>query len=51
MFSTFDLTVSVFTEKYGNMTETGEGLFGPFLRDPVFIQIEPVFISYLINMG
>jgi hypothetical protein len=38
-------------EKYGNGTETGEGLFRPFLRDPVFFRIEPVFILYLTNMG
>jgi hypothetical protein len=38
-------------EKNGNGTETGEGLFRPFLRDPVFIRIEPVFILYLINIG
>jgi hypothetical protein len=45
-FSTFDPTVSIFTEKYGNETETGEGLFHPFLQDPVFIRIEPVFIPF-----
>jgi hypothetical protein len=50
-FSTFDLIVSVLTEKYGNGTETGEGLFRPFLWDPVFIRIEPVFIPYLIKYG
>jgi hypothetical protein len=31
--------------------ETGDGLFRPFLRDPVFFLIEPVFIPYLTNMG
>jgi hypothetical protein len=36
LFSIFDLTDFVFTEKYGNETETGEGLFRPFLRDLVF---------------
>jgi hypothetical protein len=30
-------------KKYGNGTETGEGLFRLFLRDPIFIQIEPIF--------
>jgi hypothetical protein len=40
-FSTFDLTVSVFTEKYRNRTETEEGLFRPFLRDPVFFGLNP----------
>jgi hypothetical protein len=48
-FFTFDPTVSVFMEKYGNGTKTGHGLFHPFLRDLVFILIEPVFILYLIN--
>jgi hypothetical protein len=51
LFSTFDQTIFLFTKKYGNETETGEGLFRLFLRDPVFIRIEPVFILYLINMG
>jgi hypothetical protein len=50
-FSIFDPTVSVLTEKYGNGTEKGEGLFRLFLRDPIFIRIEPVFIPYLTNMG
>jgi hypothetical protein len=50
-FSTFDPTVFVFTEKYGNETETGEDLFRLFLRDTVFSRIEPVFIPYLTNMG
>jgi hypothetical protein len=36
-------------KKYGNGTKTGHGLFHPFLRDLVFILIEPVFILYLIN--
>jgi hypothetical protein len=40
-FSSFDPTVFVFTEKYGNGTETGEGLFRPFLRDPVFSGLNP----------
>jgi hypothetical protein len=29
----------------------GDDLFRPFLWDPVFIWIEPIFIPYLINMG
>jgi hypothetical protein len=29
----------------------GDGLLRPFLRDPVFFRIEPVFILYLTNMG
>jgi hypothetical protein len=28
-----------------------DDLFRPFLRDPVFFRIEPVFIPYLTNMG
>jgi hypothetical protein len=35
----------------GRRTETEESLFRPFLRDSVFIRIEPVFILYLINIG
>jgi hypothetical protein len=50
-FSIFDPIVSVFTEKYGNGTEIEEDLFRPFLRDPVFSRIEPVFILYLTNIG
>jgi hypothetical protein len=41
----------LYIKKYENGTETEESLFRPFLRDPVFIRIEPVFILYLINMG
>jgi hypothetical protein len=28
-------------KKYGNETETGDDLFRPFLRDPVFFGLNP----------
>jgi hypothetical protein len=40
-FSIFDPTISVFTKKYRNETETRENLFRPFLRDPVFSGLNP----------
>jgi hypothetical protein len=50
-FSTFDPTVSVFTERIWKQDRNGRGLIPSVFAGSRFFRIEPIFILYLTNMG